>query len=493
MSAKSNDPEVKAVWGMMARSKVEHNFARQYRRSDTTRAKSHAHNAIKHMVRAAEYAQEHLTSEEQRQRVHSVKDQFSPALFRCMQHALEGGSRRKKRHSPKKIAQKQSERALKQNEEDKADGKNIAGAYGGEQGEKFDKAYRSVDQQKCKKKEGPEQLTCIAKNLSDEQTKKIRESETYQSLKSMAELQTKEAEAREPPPSPVLGERPSTPPPPPPVKAKKKTPAPPTPEILAELKTKREAKKIVEQCTPCLNTHDDHGHKTGISMKEWDKLNCDECLDKDEAMGSKEAEQNGQQWVTFRDYKRNRSKWEAAYKKLEDKDAVRMEAFRKEAAASQAAKQMEKLEKRLKDSCKVGTLDETKCKGDYPCKDDDDRCLDRNGNTLTANLRANILKGGGGTALAAMHAGDRTPEVVLAEWKRSLDALRAQVVPAAPKEEVKSFLSGTELHWSDLRGGGDVVGGDLLRLSDMVPSEDEAEEESMVMEFDLRSEKPAFW
>ena len=72
--------------------------------------------------------------------------------------------------------------------------------------------------------------------------------------------------------------------------------------------------KIVEQCTPCLSTHDDHGHKTGISMKEWDELNCDECLDKDEAMGSKEAEQ----WVTFQDYKQRRSEWEAAMAKLRE-------------------------------------------------------------------------------------------------------------------------------------------------------------------------------
>lgn len=291
--------------------------------------------------------------------------------------------------------------------------------------------------------------------------------------------------------------------------------------------------KIVKQCTPCLSTHDDHGHKTGISMKEWDKLNCDECLDKDEAMGSKEADQ----WVTFRDYKQKRSEWEAqvtvsatASETSERAECIRefcgdmasaddkQRAWRKcflqgsrkhhpdKGGDAETISKLNNCNKVMKgtidnepenekqlmieeDGCKVGTLDETKCPSPmHPC-DNDGTCVDKDGN----KLKLSDLGGGGDTALAAMHAGDRTPEVVLAEWKRSLDALRAQVVPAAPKEEVKSFLSGTELHWSDLRGGGDVVGGDLLRLSDMVPSEDEAEEESIVMEFDLRSEKPAFW
>ncbi len=62
--------------------------------------------------------------------------------------------------------------------------------------------------------------------------------------------------------------------------------------------------------------------------------------------------------------------------------------------------------------------------------------------------------------------------------------------------DVESFLSGPELHWSDLRGGGSGdLEGDFLRLSDMVPSSDEEGESevSVLMEFDLGSRRPAFW
>ena len=62
--------------------------------------------------------------------------------------------------------------------------------------------------------------------------------------------------------------------------------------------------------------------------------------------------------------------------------------------------------------------------------------------------------------------------------------------------DVESFLSGPEMHWSDLRGGGSGdLEGDFLRLSDMVPSSDEEGESevSVLMEFDLGSRRPAFW
>ena len=65
--------------------------------------------------------------------------------------------------------------------------------------------------------------------------------------------------------------------------------------------------KLAKQCIPCLSTHEVHGHKTGISMKEWEKLDCDECLDKDGDMDSEGVER----WVTFREYKKKRSEWEA--------------------------------------------------------------------------------------------------------------------------------------------------------------------------------------
>jgi len=66
--------------------------------------------------------------------------------------------------------------------------------------------------------------------------------------------------------------------------------------------------ELVKKCTPCLSTHEYNGHTTGVSMKEWEELGCDECLGKDKDMGSEGVER----WVTFQEYKKKRSAWESA-------------------------------------------------------------------------------------------------------------------------------------------------------------------------------------
>lgn len=91
---------------------------------------------------------------------------------------------------------------------------------------------------------------------------------------------------------------------------------------------KKNTEKIVKTCTPCLSSHEDHGHRVGISMAEWDKLGCDFCIGKDIYMGSDQAQGN---WVEFQEYKRRRTEWEklreelataAAQKRKEKRDAL---------------------------------------------------------------------------------------------------------------------------------------------------------------------------
>ena len=323
---KSNDPAVKAVWEMMARSKVDHDRAKQFRRSNTTIAKSHAHNAIKHMVNAAEYAQEHLTSEEQCQHVLSTQAHFSPVLFRCMQHALEGGAKKNKRKKFAKI--------------------------------------RELEKAEAK-----------AKAL---ETANLEEPIKLRGVKSCGNDTCKDD-------------------------------------------TCNKANKF-----PCKDVPGCFINKKGnCEGKPCEGLHAFECI-----------------------------------RNLIDTNEL-TESEKQNLTTSGAVAKLNKL-------AKLATESET----EKP-----------------------MAGGGGDTALAAMHAGDRTPESVLLEWKRSLDALRVRASSDVAKDVAKdaqSFLSGTELHWSDLCGGGNVVEGDLLRLSDMMSSGVD-EEESIIMEFDVRSEVPSFW
>ena len=73
----------------MAKAKFENDYAQKFKSTDHLAAKSHAHEAIKHIVRAAEYMKDTFTSEEQFQRVLELESQFSPVLFRVVKQTAE--------------------------------------------------------------------------------------------------------------------------------------------------------------------------------------------------------------------------------------------------------------------------------------------------------------------------------------------------------------------------------------------------------------------
>ena len=595
---KSNDPTVKAVWEMMARSKVDHDRAKQFRRSNITAAKSHAHNAIKHMVKAAEYAQEHLTSDEQWQHVLSTQEHFSPVLFRCMQHALE--SKTAKERGLKAGANgegveeaKAAKATAEADKDDYADDNFEAECNNTEECDdpmhicKDSKCVLHEEQVEipeelpphpCVEQKGPEQLTCIAKNLSDEEKQTLKSSLPVQTLKSMVV----EAEARD-------------------LKKARKALAEEAASLgrtFSTLSRPCESFKGKDTCPSpdcsweeregCKKNFADvlTGHKTSRdrTQEQYKELADKDALRmeafKEEAKKKKrkalaeEAASLGRTFSTlsrpcesfkgkdtcpspdcsweeregckknFADvltgHKTSRDRTQEQYKELADKDALRMEAFEEEAKKkkpppSPVLGERPSTPPPLPPDCKEKFDVTKKCDEDKKCAKEmvkrgpdeknniDDifavqgwlsRCeaaaklkqkreakearkaLEEEpastGETKTGEGRGAASEEEliGGTALAAMHAGDQTPESVLAEWKRALSALGAP--SSAPATDIESFRSGTELHWSDLRGGGNAVEGDLLRLSDMVPSEID-EEESMVMEFDLRSEVPSFW
>ena len=73
------------------------------------------------------------------------------------------------------------------------------------------------------------------------------------------------------------------------------------------------------------------------------------------------------------------------------------------------------------------------------------------------------------------------------QWKDTWTFVTGPFARQVDTNSQEELLSSPSLYWS-LKGGES-----LFHLDDLVPSSGDEEEESVVMEFDMGSERPSFW